>query len=158
MYLSCNSVQIILSFAQYFSFIFVKFLIFIYLYMCVYVHMSAGTSRGHRSHILWSWNYKQLWVTWYGCWDLTLGLLEEQYMLLTTEPSSLAFFTATHHFSSGIQCWSLERFRVWGSLDFRDEVLAYVHVAMCVFLRKPNSLEVILISVYVSIVYSYILP
>jgi hypothetical protein len=35
----------------------------------------------------WSWSYKQLWATWHGCCEPNLGHLEEQCMLLTTEPS-----------------------------------------------------------------------
>lgn len=40
-------------------------------------------------YILWNWGYRQVWLL-CGCWDLNLGPLEEQTVLLTTEPSFLS--------------------------------------------------------------------
>jgi hypothetical protein len=51
--------------------------IFITLVFCLYVCLCEGIG---------SWSFRQLWaVMW--CWDLNLGLLEEQSVLLTTGPS-----------------------------------------------------------------------
>lgn len=144
----------IFSSLRFLSFFF-KFLIFIYVYMCEYMHMSIGTSRGHRPYPL----------------ELELQAVVSHLMLvLRTElrssgravcglnhraifPVLHLHFTAAHHFSSGVQCWCSESFRVWSRSDFCDDVCVYVHVVcICVFLRKPSRLVVILISVYVTIV------
>lgn len=45
----------------------------------------------------WSWNYRWLSGTGYGCWESNLDPLEEQNMLLTIEPLSGAH-TRTHTF------------------------------------------------------------
>lgn len=37
--------------------------------------------------IPWIWTYGLLRVTWYECWEPDLSLLQEQHLLLTTEPS-----------------------------------------------------------------------
>lgn len=52
--------------------------------MCTPAQGSAETKRGHQ--IPWVWHYKQLWAVWYRCWESKSGSLEEQYMLLITEP------------------------------------------------------------------------
>lgn len=51
------------------------------LYMCL---VTEGSRRG--CYILWNWCYRCLWSS-CACWELTPGFLEEQSLLLTTEPS-----------------------------------------------------------------------
>lgn len=54
-------------------------------------HMHAGASRGcHRGYrISWVWSSRQLWAACHECWELNLDPLQEQLVLLTSEPSSL---------------------------------------------------------------------
>lgn len=63
-----------------------------YVGMCMWLQVSEEA----RSIIsLWSWVYKQLWVTYkqQGCWELDMGSLEEQHLFLTAGPSLQAIAT-----------------------------------------------------------------
>jgi len=55
---------------------------FAYMYVCV--AWTYSTHRGQKYQIPWNWT-----LSWepYGCWELNSGPLEEQPVLLTTEPS-----------------------------------------------------------------------
>lgn len=58
-------------------------------HICEFIYFSASAWGGQR---LWNprnWSHRQLGTTWCGCWELNLGPLQEQSMLLTSEP---------HHF------------------------------------------------------------
>lgn len=51
------------------------------------MHINAGVHKGQSDHIPLELEYRQLGVqaAKCGCWDLNLGPLQEQYMLMTTE-------------------------------------------------------------------------
>lgn len=60
------------------------------MYVCVhvgmYTHASAGRA-GQRHEIPWSWSYRSLWATQWGCQELDSGPLQEQCVHLTAGPS-----------------------------------------------------------------------
>lgn len=53
--------------------------------ICMHVQMPPKARRGHP--ISWSWSYGYLCVTWYERWKPNLSYLQEQGVLLTSEPS-----------------------------------------------------------------------
>lgn len=59
----------------------------VFLPVCVSVyHMHAAPKEARRGHwLLWDWSYRCLFGP-YGCWELNLGPLEEQPVVLTAEP------------------------------------------------------------------------
>ena len=62
--------------------------------VCVYgVFLSAGTHGSQNCWIPCSWSDRWWWGTWYGCWELNLGPLEEQQVTPGHETNSqLSFF------------------------------------------------------------------
>lgn len=62
---------------------FLKIYFLLFLKYVVCIHEFRGQRRGPP----WSWSYRWLWATWHECWELNSGLLEEQCVLLTAEPS-----------------------------------------------------------------------
>ena len=104
-------------------FFFLKNIYFLlYVHEC-FVHVSvfapfvsfviARYSRGH--WVSWIWSYRQLWAaTW--CWELNLGPLEEQPVLLTSEPLVQPYPGLFKSFTEPIIecfvfCWSYRK--VW---------------------------------------------
>lgn len=68
--------------------------IFVHMYICTHVYMYTSYIQTRcppenrwRCQIPWNWRYRQLRASWCGHWELNLGPLPEQPMLLTTEPS-----------------------------------------------------------------------
>jgi hypothetical protein len=49
------------------------FIIFMYVFVCGYVHMNAGIQGGQRHPIPWSWSYRGLGAAKHGCWELGNG-------------------------------------------------------------------------------------
>lgn len=56
---------------------------------CGYVHSyhTVPVLTGQRYEILWSWTYRCLWATQWGCWVPDASPLQEQYVLLTAKSS-----------------------------------------------------------------------
>lgn len=79
-----------------------KLLFLNYVYVCGYVYASVVTW-GDQKRVLdpWSWSYRQLWATPYGCWTLNSGPLEEQYELLAAE----SLFQSCGDLSKLVSCW-----------------------------------------------------
>lgn len=58
--------------------------------MGLYISVISRNACGGQKHqILWSFYYKQLWAVWCRCWQLNLGLFEEQFVLFLMAESSL---------------------------------------------------------------------
>lgn len=63
-----------------------------YMSVCGYMHMIAGILGDQmRVSDTWKWYYRWLWVIQHEHWELNSGLLQEKYVLLTTEPSLYEF-------------------------------------------------------------------
>jgi hypothetical protein len=90
-------------------FLLFSFLLLFYVYRCfagihVHIHMHAGPKEARRRWLIF-WDKSELPC---GCWELNLGPLEEQPVLLITEPSlrpsvfldSLHYLPLTYYFSS----------------------------------------------------------
>lgn len=51
-----------------------------------YVGVNVGAWGGQRCQMLLNWNYRELWATQHEWKEQSLGPLQEQYTVLTTEP------------------------------------------------------------------------
>ena len=87
---------------------------------CVHIrvsicHVSAGVCGSQTGYwISWSWSYRGelwLWAPYCGCWEPNLGLLQEQQLLLTTDPSvqaqkpSVIFYLLPDLLSVWLSCY-----------------------------------------------------
>lgn len=59
----------------------------VFAYVCMHMHIQMPAEVRRGCQILRSWSYRQLWDTWYGCWEPNPGALQEQVLL--TAKSSL---------------------------------------------------------------------
>lgn len=67
-----------------------------------------------KSQIPWSYSYRKLWTTQHRCWELHLGPLEEQCLLLTAELSLAPDFHCQHGSNSRSvldEVYALDEFR-----------------------------------------------
>lgn len=62
---------------------------YVYLPTCLYMHPVCAVPKEARTRqlIIKNWNYKLLWESWFRCWELNPGPLQEEEALLTAEPS-----------------------------------------------------------------------
>lgn len=55
----------------------------------VYTQLGVRATGGQKVALIpYSWSYRQLGATWYGCWEQDLGSLQEQQVIFTPEPPS----------------------------------------------------------------------
>lgn len=73
--------------------------------MCLLEYINMCNQCSQRPEVgcrfLWSWGYRQFWVTWPGCWELNLGPLKDHQVLFTIQPlfqSSLNCSDSLHKF------------------------------------------------------------
>lgn len=56
--------------------------------ICVYMYVRAGAQRGQKRALdHWRWSSRRLWAAQHDCWDMNMGSLHEQCVILTAEPS-----------------------------------------------------------------------